>query len=148
MKKEYSAGFIIYNEDNNDKVRKYLLLCSKQLIWGFAKGKLEKDESIKDTAIRELLEETGINRQDIYIYDEFQTNVEYIYKNIEDNSLIQKYVYYFLAQSKKIDVNISFEHIDFKWLNYNDAQKTLTYNNSKEILILVEHYLNNLKQKK
>jgi 8-oxo-dGTP pyrophosphatase MutT (NUDIX family) len=139
MRNEYSAGFIIYNQIEG--VRYYLLLQSLDLIWGFPKGKLEKNEDNKSAAIRELYEETGI--KNIYIDKNFSYNVNYIYKNTRNNQLIDKTVTYFLAETNDTKVDISNEHISFQWLEYHNAQQTLTHNNIKELLILVEHYLNN-----
>jgi len=56
MAKEFSAGMIVYNP----KIKKYLVL-EYESHWGFVKGGIEKGENEKETAIRELEEETGIS---------------------------------------------------------------------------------------
>ncbi len=50
------AGVLIYN----GKTQKVLLIQSKGNFWGFPKGSLEIGEKVKDCALRELKEETGI----------------------------------------------------------------------------------------
>jgi len=58
MKEEVSAGIILFN-DNED--RKFLLLNYPSKHWDFVKGKMEKDETPHETALRETKEETGIS---------------------------------------------------------------------------------------
>ena len=48
------AGVLIYNGD------KVLLVQSRGNFWGFPKGTMEQGEKVKDCALRELKEETGI----------------------------------------------------------------------------------------
>lgn len=58
MPKVISAGFLIQSEG------KYLLVHAtgaKDNKWGIPKGKQEEGESLMDTAIREVFEETGID---------------------------------------------------------------------------------------
>ena len=55
MKEEVSAGIILFN-DNED--RKFLLLNYPSKHWDFVKGKMEKDETPHETALRETKEET------------------------------------------------------------------------------------------
>ena len=57
MKEEVSAGIILFN-DNED--RKFLLLNYPSKHWDFVKGKMEKDETPHETALRETKEETKI----------------------------------------------------------------------------------------
>lgn len=52
-----TAGVILFNE----KFDKVLLVCNAGgYIWGFPKGNREKNETLQETAVRELYEETGI----------------------------------------------------------------------------------------
>ena len=56
-----------------DKVKESVLFCRRKKepyagLFNFVGGKVEADESSEDAAYRELLEETGIGRQQIYLY--------------------------------------------------------------------------------
>ena len=55
--KPKKAGIFITNK-TQDKI---LLVQSKEQFWGPPKGSLNKEETIEEGAIREVLEETGIN---------------------------------------------------------------------------------------
>ena len=58
MKEAISAGIILFNE--NDDVRRYLLLNYPNGHWDFIKGGIEDGETPHETSIRETEEETGI----------------------------------------------------------------------------------------
>ncbi len=51
----YSAGGIVVAGD------KVLLVHENGTFWGFPKGRTEPDESLEQTAIREIIEETGLS---------------------------------------------------------------------------------------
>jgi bis(5'-nucleosidyl)-tetraphosphatase len=125
---EISSGAIVYYVDNQKITFLLLHYCSGH--WDFPKGNKEKGESDKDTALREITEETGITN--ITILNGFQKEIFYKYKR--NNQLISKKVIYFLAKVITTNVILSPEHIDFVWEQYDDALSRLTYKNSKNLL--------------
>jgi len=133
--KEISAGAVIFVDN---KERKYLLLHYEQGHWDFPKGNIEKGEEKKQTVTREVKEETGITA--ISFIEGFEEKLHYFYKR--DNQLISKDVIFYLTETKETYVKLSFEHIGYKWLNYSDALKQLTYKTAKEILKKAEKFLN------
>ena len=56
----HSCGTVVYHQLNG-KVE-YLLLKYPQGHWDFAKGHIEENESTVACALRELTEETGLNK--------------------------------------------------------------------------------------
>ena len=133
--KEISAGAVIFVDN---KERKYLLLHYEQGHWDFPKGNIEKGEEKKQTVTREVKEETGITA--ISFIEGFEEKLHYFYKR--DNQLISKDVIFYLTETKETYVKLSFEHIGYKWLNYSDALKQLTYKTAKQILKKAEKFLN------
>lgn len=125
---EVSSGAILYRRYNQTIT--FLLLHYYSGHWDFPKGNKEEGESDVDTALREILEETGIT--DVTILDEFKKQVFYKYKR--DNQLISKKVIYFLAETKSSNVVLSNEHLNFLWAQYEEAFRRITYSTSKEIL--------------
>ena len=127
MINEKSAGVIIFIKE---KEIKYLLLHYGLGHWEFVKGKIENNENDKETIIREAKEE--VNIEDLKFIPGFKEKIQFFYK--KDKELVKKEVIYYLAETKTKEVKLSFEHINYKWLNYEEALKQLTFKNSKEIL--------------
>jgi 8-oxo-dGTP pyrophosphatase MutT (NUDIX family) len=57
--------------------------------------------------------------------------------------LIYKQVVFFLAKTKTDKVNVSHEHLDYTWLDYDKALEKLTYPNAKNILSKANALLRN-----
>jgi bis(5'-nucleosidyl)-tetraphosphatase len=128
MLEERSAGTILYHRSPSGKM--YLLLNYPSGHWDFVKGNIEKGETFKQTVLREVREETGIT--DIDFIDGFEDKVEYYYQR--DGKVIHKEVVFFLANTKTNNVTLSHEHLDYVWLNFNDALKKLTYKTAQKLL--------------
>lgn len=128
MIEERSAGAVLFSETNSGKI--FLLLNYPSGHWDFVKGNIEEGETLKQTVVREIREETGII--DVEFIDGFEEKIEYHYQH--DGDLVHKEVVFFLAKTKTIDVKISHEHLGFAWLSFDDALKKLTYKNAKNIM--------------
>lgn len=141
--KEISAGAIVFRKEKHEN--KFLLLeyNYKNRFWDFPKGNIEKDESEIDTAKREVKEETGI--KELIIVPEFREKISYVYK--KENKTIFKEVIFYLAETKERKIKISEEHLNYNWLNYEEALKTLTYPTAKNILKKADEFLKHKKQK-
>ena len=129
MRTETSAGIVLFRNISNEN--EFLLLNYPQGHWDFIKGKMEKNETPRETALRETKEETGIS--DIEFIDGFEESVEYDFRFNNEN--IHKKVILFLARTEPLQtVSLSHEHNDYLWLAYNDALKKTTYGNAKNVL--------------
>jgi bis(5'-nucleosidyl)-tetraphosphatase len=137
MKKAFSAGIVIYYQD--DEIREYLLLHYSAGHWDFPKGHLEKNETNKEAALRELCEETGISK--ITLLDGFEESFTYYLHDYETKELIQKTVTFFIGKAEAKKVTLSHEHIGYIWLPYKEAVKQATYKNAKNLLKKVEKFI-------
>jgi len=136
MREEVSAGIILFNEIVD---KEFLLLNYPSKHWDFVKGKIEKDETPLETALRETKEETGIS--DVEFIDGFKEEIEYNF--YADNQEIHKKVIFFLGKTKTIDIILSHEHLDFIWLDFNNALEKITYKNAKNLLKKSKNFLDN-----
>ena len=132
--KERSAGAVIFRRNSDIK---YLLLKYGLGHWDFVKGNIEKGEKEKETVIRETKEETGID--DLVFIPGFRERITYFYRRGKE--LVFKEVVFYLAETRKKDVVLSYEHADYVWLCFEDAINRLTYKNSKEVLKKAHKYL-------
>jgi len=138
MIKEQSAGTVLFIKEDKEKL--FLLLHYPTGHWDFVKGKIENNESPEQAVIRETKEETGIT--DIEFIKGFKEKIEYSFKFNGD--IVQKEVIFFLAKTNTKQVKISYEHLDYAWLDFNNALNKITYKNAKNILINAKNYLEKL----
>ena len=127
MIEERSAGVILFNKTDGIQ---FLILKYPSGHWDFVKGNIEEGEKEKETVRRELFEETGISN--LEIHQGFNEKVEYNY--YKKNNKVHKIVSYYLAETNQKEVNLSYEHLDYKWSDYEDLMKSITFENSREIL--------------
>ncbi len=137
MKHEHSAGVITYFYVPDLQQIQYLILHYPSGHWDFPKGKIERNETEIEAAVREVHEETGLS---ISIDHNFRHCLSYFYKN-KDGRLVSKEVVFFVGQATTQQVVLSFEHQDYQWLTYTAAQQQLTYRNAQELLALAHDYL-------
>ena len=124
---EKSCGAVVFLKGSEAK---YLLLRYGAGHWDFVKGNVEPKESEKETVLRELQEETGI--VDAKFIGDFRQKIEYFYRR--QGTTIRKQVVFFLIGTHTEQVKLSFEHVGYTWLNYQNAMKKLTFKNAKDVL--------------
>ena len=134
MLNEKSCGAVVYVKNSEVK---YLLLQYEAGHWDFVKGNVEEGESEQETTLRELREETGI--ADAPFISGFKEKISYFYKR--QGATVYKEVVFFLMEAKNTDVKLSFEHIAFEWLTYDEAMKKLTFKNAKNVLQRAREFL-------
>lgn len=128
---EKSCGALIYNPENKE----FLIVKMHNGNWGFAKGHTEHGENEKQTAIREVKEETGL---DIKIISDFKAEITYV-----PRENILKKVSFFLGYTNGENLKIDDSEIeDYSWLNYENTLKLLTYRLQKEVLEKAKKFIN------
>ena len=125
---ETSTGIVIYN--NKDSKNYFLLLHYPSGHWDFVKGKMEQNETTHQTAIRETKEETGIEK--LEFVEGYEEKIQYEFRF--EGELIHKEVIFFLASTISQKINLSHEHVNYIWLEYEQALKKITFQNAKDIL--------------
>ena len=128
MKNEESAGIVFFRKTQNGI--NFLLLNYPSGHWDLVKDHVENNEKPQDAAIRESKEETGIT--DIKFIDGFEERIEYYFKyNKED---IHKKVTFFLSETEQKKIILSHEHLDFIWLDFDEAMKKITFETAKSVV--------------
>ena len=138
MKNEQSAGIIFFRKIQGSV--DFLLLNYPSGHWDLVKGHIENNEKPKEASIRESNEETGIT--DINFIDGLEEEIEYYFKY--DNENIHKKVIFFLSETKQNRITLSDEHLDFIWLDFENATKKITFDTAKQIVKKANDLLQNL----
>ena len=94
-------------------------------LWQGVAGKIEENETAYQAAIRELKEETGFDPVNIFVAD-------HISKFYEAHRDRMNLVPVFGIQVENMEVALSNEHSEFKWLDFEDAYKMLVWNGQKD----------------
>lgn len=140
MRNEKSAGAIVFHRGDlghREQRIEYLLLRST--FWGFPKGHVERGESERDAARREIREETGL---EVELFDGFREVDQYHYERRGER--IRKQTIFFIAQAAHRDSKISWEHQEMTWLPFDAALARLTYENGRRILQKANDFLKRL----
>lgn len=130
--KEKSCGCIIFKYDEE----KLLFLVIKQTLghFSFPKGHVEESESEKDTALREVKEETGF---DISFVGNFREVITYCPK-----PGVLKDVVFFLGNVIDGVMTPQEDEVSLiEWLSYEDALKVVTYDDDKNVLKKAYEYI-------
>lgn len=139
MPQENSAGAIVFFKEDN-KIE-YLLLYRKaqghyREAWDFSRGLIEKDEAERQTVLREVKEETGL---DVHLLPDFECRYDFFYKR--QGKTFHKDVILFLAETDRKEVKVSEEHDGFRWCRFEEAMDLLTFKESKNALEEALEYL-------
>ena len=128
VRNELSCGAIVFTKDGNSV--KYVIIESKQGIFGFPKGHNENLETEKETALREVFEETGLC---INFIDGFRMEDRYSFTR--NGITVLKTVIYFLAEySNQRPVVQEIELNSIRLMDFETALETLPYENTRNIL--------------
>ncbi len=127
---DFSYGIIAIRKSTSNNWL-FLLVQHNEGHWGFPKGHKDKKESDEETALREFQEETGINEVVIFSYLFWEE--EYDFE--KNKKIFHKKVKYFLGKTDIEKVRIQTKELkNYKWTNYKEALKLLTYSQSRDIL--------------
>lgn len=102
--------------------------------WSFPKGHVEAGENERQTAQREVREETGVR---IRILDGFRESVEYFPK-----PGVKKQVVYFLGEAQNEDLVPQEEEIsEVRWAPLEQSGDLVTFANDKRLIRLAKKRL-------
>ena len=133
--REKSCGAVIFVKKEDQT--KYLLLNYAARHWDFVKGNVEQNETEKETTLRELKEETGINNA-VFV-DGFKETIAYFYRR--QGLTVHKEVVFFIMESHTEEVTLSFEHVGYVWMDYQHAMEKLNFRNAKDVLQKAHDFL-------
>ena len=134
MRREKSCGGVVYTKEGG-QLRFLLIRHKKGGQWAFPKGHMEAGESERQTARREILEETGVQ---VKMQGKFRESVAY-----DIGTIIHKTVVYFLCEIVgEPEVTIQEEEIsDYAFFGSDEVPGHLTYSNDKHTFAKALRYI-------
>jgi 8-oxo-dGTP pyrophosphatase MutT (NUDIX family) len=138
-----TAGVIVINQkDTNNNQRVLLVETKAQGNWGFPKGSREKGETSIDNAIREMNEESGLNRSNIQLIESSPNEYKYFDEWTPRNTLSCRYFLATLQQESELKALNPLEVLQF---GYYSIEKALELLKPSRQLVLREaiQYLEN-----
>ena len=122
MSKVQKAGCILINTKDHT----IALVRRKIDEYSFPKGHLEKNESLKECALRETAEET--KREALLLEEESIYTEYYVTPSGEDVEM-----FYFLAKDNGQSTNTSLDTHPTEWIPYDEVYDKLSYPSLKKV---------------
>jgi 8-oxo-dGTP pyrophosphatase MutT (NUDIX family) len=123
-----SAGGVILDAEG----RVLLLRRKQEGTWVLPKGRVEPGETLRQTALREVEEETGL--KNLRIMREIGL-VRYLFFWRPDNVNYKKTVHYFLMRlNGQSEIKMEPDFGEYAWRTTEDAIKLLTFENDRRIV--------------
>lgn len=136
MRVEHSAGAVIYRRHNGQVF--FLLLKYPGGYWEFARGHLEKGETSREAAHREIREEVGLSG--LLFHPHFHEQWHWVFSS-SIKGRVSKTVDCFLAKANGQSVNISDEHIAFRWVTLEQSKRLQMWPNARTVLVKAAAYI-------
>jgi bis(5'-nucleosidyl)-tetraphosphatase len=107
--------------------------------WIFPKGHAEAGESVEETALRELKEETCISEVSLDKTETYPISYSFFHEGYR----IEKSVIYWIGYCDNQAASISQPHEvkELRWCTFEEAGTLLTHQNSKDVLEKVKEFL-------
>lgn len=124
---EKSCGAVIYRVTDRGEIRILLVKNRNGKCWTFPKGHIESGESEEQTALREIMEETGLSVELVPGFRKISTYRPF--------GKIKKTAVFFLAKAQKSVVSMQQTEIDYYlWVSLDEAMKMCRHENDTNIL--------------
>jgi ADP-ribose pyrophosphatase YjhB (NUDIX family) len=137
VRREISAGGVIWRrQEPEDRIQVVLVRPAGRDTWVLPKGHVEAGEAVKDAAVREACEESGLQ----VILGERLGDVSYIYSWHDRPGLppvrIFKRVYFYLMEECGGDLLAHDAEIaEATWVNLEEAPERASHKSERELLI-------------
>ena len=133
---EKSCGAVVFTREGGEV--KYAIIREKEGFFGFPKGHVEAGETERETALREIFEETGL---EVRLLDGFRTEDSHPHIR-EGRPDVMKQIVYFLAEyENQIPKPQESELIGIELMSFEEAIAAFQFESSKRILTEARAFL-------
>lgn len=137
MRRAVAAGGVVYRF-NDGQVQVLLVGRSRTNLWALPKGRPEPGETIEETALREVSEETGL---EVEIVGEVGFD-QYSFDSPRSGHRVDKVVHHYLMEPRGGDLDMHDDEYDVvKWLDLSEACRLLTFPSQRSIVELASRLI-------
>lgn len=121
-----SGGVIIFGNT-------ILLLKKFNGDWVLPKGRIEKNETIRQAALREVLEESGVKAEIV----KYIGMVYYKYRNLKKDEMVYKTVHWYLMKTNSMNCTPqkSEGFVDAKFVHIDRVKDLVKYEDEKKVIL-------------
>ena len=130
---ETTSGGIVFRRNAKTKALEILLIKDAKNRWTIPKGHVEPNEEPKDTAAREITEETGL--QEMRVRD-WLGKVNFRYRRNHTLVLMTMHIYLVQAQGNTDRLNPEDWLSDIQWLPANEAVDGIAYEDIGKLMLI------------
>lgn len=130
--REPTAGGIVFRHDKNGKVEILLIQDSKGR-WTIPKGHIEEGETARQTAEREIREETGLQTMKV---QDWLGKINFRYRRGNSLVLMTTEIFLVRAQGNGSDIKPEKWMTSIGWLPANDALDKIEYDDIGKLILL------------
>jgi 8-oxo-dGTP pyrophosphatase MutT (NUDIX family) len=125
-----SAGGVVYRE-RDGRAEVVLVARPQANLWALPKGTPEPGETMEQTAVREVGEETGLEVEIVAPV----ADISYSFTLSERGQRIDKVVHHFLMRAVGGDVTLHDHEYDLvSWFGIPEALRLMTYENERHVV--------------
>ena len=130
--REPTAGGIIFRRNDEGKVEMLLIQDAKDR-WTIPKGHIEKGETAKQTAAREIGEEAGLHQVDVL---DWLGKIHFRYRRVDKLVLMTTQIYLVRAKGDTDAIQKEDWMNGIKWFGFHDALDAIEYEDIGKLMLL------------
>jgi 8-oxo-dGTP diphosphatase len=132
-KEQTASGGVVIDRSDEKGERVLIVHRPRYDDWSWPKGKAKQSETIEETAVREVMEETGIRCRIIRKLGEARYPI-----TSRKGAPVQKTVYYYLMEPISGRLTVTGDETDeVEWVSIEEARRRLSYDYDRRMLEMI-----------
>lgn len=134
--REPTAGGIVYRMSRDNKDIEILLIQDSKGRWTIPKGHIEPGETAKQTAVREIGEETGLFHIEVMMW---LGKIHFQYRRLDKLVLMMTQIYLVRALDDRETAHKEQWMKEIRWFKFNDAIDAIEYEDIQKLMLLAKN---------